>query len=153
MSHFANVLGINMSLKSDPNLHIYKILNQANDIYKNNLQQNRSAMLYLYNRKITDDMILEFDIGFAPNSFDTISKIVKQAGAKQIGDAKDAGLIKTSERIKGSFFDYFKNRIMIPIKNKNGNIIAFGGRTIEKDNNVKYINSPETAVFKKRGVF
>ena len=104
-------------------------------------KKNRQAVLYLANRKITEDMILEFDIGFAPNSFDTISKIVKQEGGKQIGEAYDSGLIKKSERIKGSFFDYFKNRIMIPIKNKHGNIIAFGGRTIENDNNVKYINS------------
>jgi DNA primase len=106
------------------------------------------AKEYLYNRGITDDTIFSFNIGFAPAGWDNLLKHLT-ANHKFSTDTIDkAGLITKRQNSDG-YYDRFRDRIIIPIHNERGHIIAFGGRSLSEDNQPKYLNSPETPVFYK----
>jgi len=129
----------------------YKIMEEASKFYHFNLlntQSGQDAIKYLKNRGITDEIIEKFNIGLAPNKSDALYRTLLDLNYNEI-DMMDCGLIKQSER-DGSFFDLFKHRIMFPITDRKSNIIAFSGRIYngEKDQS-KYMNSPETVIFKK----
>ncbi|OZM57730.1 DNA primase [Lottiidibacillus patelloidae] len=110
-----------------------------------NTEQGKEAYDYLIERGFSDDIIKNFQIGFAPNSWDFVSNFL-QRREFNLDEMIDAGLLSRSE--EGKVFDRFRNRIMFPIWDRQGNTIAFGGRTIS-DDKVKYLNSPETKLFHK----
>jgi len=103
---------------------------------------------YLKTRQLKDETFQRFGVGYAPDGFDNLLNVARAAG---ISDSiiEASGLFKKGER--GSFYDFFRNRVMFPIKNVAGNIVAFGGRDLG-DSSAKYINSPETVVYKKSHV-
>lgn len=106
-----------------------------------------AAMKYLKNRNINDDLINDFDIGYAPNNSNLLLQFFKDRG---IDDAvlRKSGLF--AENDSGELFDRFRDRVMIPIKDENGSIIAFSGRILNKATGIaKYLNSPETEIFSK----
>ena len=104
------------------------------------------ATSYLQNRGITDEIIQKFTIGWAPDKFDALYKELSKEFKDEI--LEKAGLILKSKN--GSWIDRFKNRLMIPIQNENGEYVAFGGRTLEKDAKIaKYINTSETLIYNK----
>ncbi|MDA9689143.1 DNA primase [Betaproteobacteria bacterium] len=124
-----------------------KLLLAAARFYRSRLASNSVAVSYLKTRGISGEVAAKFHIGYAGNSWDNL----KQA----FSDYEDnpdlflVGLIKKSES-GNKIFDRFRNRIIFPIFNKNGEVIAFGGRTIVDDDNApKYLNSPETYLFVK----
>ncbi|MCR5786431.1 MAG: DNA primase [Acholeplasmatales bacterium] len=129
----------------------YKIMEEAAKFYHYNLISTKSgqeAIKYLLNRGLTLDIINEFNIGLAPSKNDALYLTLKDLGYNEI-DMIDCGLIKESERNK-SFFDLFKTRIMFPVTDKDSNIVAFSGRIYNGETDqAKYINSPETIIFKK----
>jgi DNA primase len=103
------------------------------------------ARAYVAERGISDEMAVAFGIGLSVNSFDAL---IRQAGLAKI-DLKilvAAGLIK--EKPDGGYYDTFRNRLMFPIHDASGRIIAFGGRTMG-DDPAKYLNTPATALFDK----
>jgi len=107
------------------------------------------ATTYLQNRGITDDIINKFTIGWAPDKFDSLYKELSKEFKDEI--LEKAGLILKSKN--GNWIDRFKNRLMIPIQNENGEYIAFGGRTLEKDAKIaKYINSSDSLIYNKSKV-
>ena len=107
------------------------------------------AATYLQNRGITDDIINKFTIGWAPDKFDSLYKELSKEFKDEI--LEKAGLILKSKN--GNWIDRFKNRLMIPIQNENGEYIAFGGRTLEKDAKIaKYINSSDSLIYNKSKV-
>lgn len=132
---------------------IHKANEQASLIYHNFLLQDAEALAarkYLAERQVPPDIIERFRLGFAPQSWDFINKAL---AAKGIGasDARDAGLIVAKER--GGHYDRFRSRILFPIFDLTGKVIAFGGRIVG-DGQPKYLNSPETPVFdKSRSLF
>lgn len=123
----------------------YKAYDLAVKFYKNNLKSNlgNEARKYLESRNITEDIINEFDIGVSLND-NTLSKLL----TKKNFDEKmllDIGLVNKLDGI----YDIFRNRIMFPIHNSNGNPIGFSGRIYNNNVDSKYINTKETYIFKK----
>jgi DNA primase len=108
------------------------------------------GLSYITKRGISSQSLDDFRIGYAPESWDFIIKnIIKAKSDFEI--AEKIGLIKKSPNSGDRFYDLFRNRIMFPIFDTAGRVIAFGGRAIGDDPR-KYINSPESAIFKKREV-
>ncbi len=104
------------------------------------------ATSYLQNRGITEDIIQKFTLGWAPDKFDALYKELSKEFKDDI--LEKAGLIIKSNN--GNWIDRFRNRLMIPIQNENGEYVAFGGRTLEKDpKTAKYINTSETLIYNK----
>lgn len=110
-------------------------------------QDSRGALEYLSNRGLDTNLIKEHQLGYAPPKWSELYEFLNSKGYND-EDLLALGLIKKSE--EGRIYDAFRNRIIFPIFSPSGRIIAFGGRTLEKDNSVpKYINSPDTPIFKK----
>ena len=129
---------------SDYHDRLIKVNNFVSSLFQKNLENNTKAQKYLESRNITNKEIELFSIGFANDSWDTITQILKQK--KILKEGKELGLLTES---KGKTYDRFRNRIIFPIKNTMGNVIAFGGRTLDKNETAKYINSPESKLFYK----
>ena len=108
-------------------------------------ETGRGAREYLQARGVHVDTAKEFGLGFAPDSWTGASEHPELQGLDRKA-VMAAGLAKP--RQDGSAFDYFRNRIMFPIHGPAGDIVAFGGRTIGEDT-AKYLNSPETPVYRK----
>jgi len=100
---------------------------------------------YFRSRKLTDDTIRAFSLGFAPDGWDNLLKHMKAKGFSEDILLK-AGLAGRSQ--KGTVYDFFRNRVMFPIVDVRGNVAAFGGRVMD-DSKPKYINTSDTPVFKK----
>lgn len=127
----------------------YEIMREAHDFYKNMIfsNQGRVALEYLANRKLNPKIIKENGLGFAPDKWSELNDYLLAKGYES-KDLLKLGLIKEGEN--GNNYDVFRNRIMFPIYSTKGEVIAFGGRTLEKDKETpKYINSPDTPIFKK----
>lgn len=99
---------------------------------------------YFLNRGLSEKTIKRFGLGFAPDSWDALLKHLKGLGYS-IGDMVDAGVVKKGQK---GYYDNFRNRVMTPIIDVRGNVIAFGGRVLD-DSKPKYINTGDTLVYKK----
>lgn len=110
-----------------------------------NTEAGREARGYLRQRKLADGVIRHFGIGFAPDKFGFIRDRLMRQGYTE-AELVAAGICKKSE--KGLVYDAFRNRIIFPIIDQRGNVIAFGGRQIA-NTGPKYLNSSDTPVFKK----
>lgn len=126
---------------------LFSILEAATAHYTENLKGNKEAIAYLKERGLTDETIQVFRIGFAPDSWDKTVTYLRDKGFTEKNIDK-AGLIKKGDR---GYYDRFRSRIMFPITDSVGRVVAFSGRIFgkEDDNTGKYINSPETALYHK----
>jgi DNA primase len=110
----------------------------------------RIARDYLSQREITDDTCKTFHLGYAPDSWDALSIYLRQKGASQDQIDRSGLVVKKDE---GGSYDRFRGRLIFPVLDVQGKPIAFGGRTL-RDEDAKYINSPETAAYiKGRNLF
>lgn len=129
------------------NLRLYELLEKTCTWYQEQLLRNTSehAQTYLEKRKISTETIQKFRLGYAPSS--GLLKFLKESSFT------DDECVEAGVAIKGqnNFFEKFKNRLMFPILSHKGQVIAFGGRILG-EGEPKYLNSPETPVFKKRHV-
>lgn len=107
--------------------------------------QGKSALAYLRKRGLTDSLIKRFGLGYAPDSWDASRDHLTNKGYSA-SDIDAAGLTGTTKQ--GKKYSYFRNRVMFPIIDLRGNVIGFGGRALT-DSGPKYLNSPDTPVFKK----
>ena len=128
---------------------LYDIMELASAFYEKNLYLpiGANALEYFYNRGLDDELIKKFRLGYAPNN-NGLKAYLSSKGVNE-HDMSELGLIVTSDTQNRSTHDFFRDRIMIPIRDKKGQVIAFGGR-IMGDGQPKYLNSPETPVFNKR---
>ena len=110
-----------------------------------NADEGREARAYLRRRRLSDGTIRRFGLGYAPDAFDRLLKHLKALGFTE-DELTRAGLCKTGQ--KGGLYDAFRDRVMFPILDLRGNVIAFGGRQLA-DRGPKYLNSSDTPVFKK----
>ena len=109
--------------------------------------EGANALEQLHSRGFTDESIQNFSIGVAPNSWSFITdRLQEKPGAIEVGI--DAGILKKNAE-KDRVYDAFRHRIMFPILDESGSPIAFGGRRLDEEDEPKYINSPETALFHK----
>lgn len=140
----------NNSIKHQDNYEkYYEIMREAHNFYKDMIfsNQGRVALEYLAGRKLNPKIIKENGLGFAPDRWSELNDYLLSKGYES-KDLLKLGLIKEGEN--GNNYDVFRNRIMFPIYSTKGEVIAFGGRTLEKDKETpKYINSPDTPIFKK----
>jgi len=113
--------------------------------FHNSLMKNKKAMSYFLNRGITEKLIRNFGLGYSNDSWNSLLKYLKTKGYSEL-DILNAGLIIKSP--KGTYYDRFRNRVMFPVFDYRGRLIGFGGRVMD-DTKPKYLNSPETSVFKK----
>lgn len=111
-----------------------------------NAQAGREGKAYLEQRGLKPETIERFRLGYAPNSRTGLLEAMR---ARKIPDALlvEAGMVIKSD--DGELFDRFRNRVMFPIADRRGRVIAFGGRAMDPNAPAKYLNSPETAVFHK----
>lgn len=141
----------------DPRHHlkdgIYHALRFAGSFYHQTLAEYDVAEMvraYLKKRGLKWKTVRKYGLGFAPDSYDHLLKAAKSAGIN-LEYLHESGLIKPRE--KDGYFDTFRNRLMFPIFNPSGKVIAFGGRTLSAAANIpKYINSPQTPVYNKSEV-
>lgn len=106
------------------------------------------ARAYLDGRGLTKETLGEFRFGFAPNSRDGLKRHLAGKGVDEAA-MLEAGLIGRPDDGRPSY-DRFRNRIIIPIQDDKGRVVAFGGRALDPDGQPKYLNSPETPLFHKR---
>lgn len=126
-----------------------QVLQMARDYFHNCLTKTEFGAAgrdYWFSRGIGDGIISEFSLGFSPDSFDKFNTAFQRRGISE-SLLLEAGLVKESER--GGIYDRFRNRVMIPIADERGRIVAFGGRVMDSSE-PKYLNSPETPLFNKR---
>ena len=128
----------------------YEILEDATKFFETNFDKEPTARAYLLGRGITDTTIKNFRVGYVKDEWRSLSDYLIKKGYK-IEDIEKVGLIKKSE--KGTY-DRFRSRIMFPISDSSGRVIAFSGRIFGKDdaNEAKYLNSPDTPLFNKSNV-
>ncbi len=112
-------------------------------------ETGRAARAYWLGRGLTPATIKSFGLGYAPESFRALRDHLRAKGYSD-EDMLEARVVSRSE--KGNVYDVFRNRVMTPIFDLRGNVIAFGGRVMD-DSKPKYINSPETLVYKKSRTF
>ena len=109
----------------------------------------QEALSYALGRGMSRGILTTFGVGYAPDSWDSLVKAMKAKGYTE-EELKESGLVSVSQKT-GNIFDRFRDRLMFPIIDVRGNVIAFGGRIIKKDDTgAKYLNSPETMIFNKR---
>ena len=128
---------------------LYDVMVLASAFFQSKLksQEGNLARSYLEERQMPKAMIDRFHIGFSPDARNALKDalIAKDISLKQM---EDCGLVVAAE--DGSApYDRFRNRIMFPIADLRGRIVAFGGRAMDKNVRAKYLNSPETVLFHK----
>ena len=125
----------------------YEIMKQAQIYFSKNIFNSSEALNYMGNRGYLEVDLRKFGIGFSENKWDGLLSYLTNKGYS-IDDLLELGLVIKNEN--GNIFDYFRNRIIFHIYNDNMKIVGFGGRTINTDENTpKYLNSPESKIFKK----
>ena len=129
---------------------LYKI-NEEACLYFQNLifsTDGQYGLEYLIKRGLSKSNIRKFRIGFTTNEFNGLLNHLKKLGFRE-NDMKKAGVISSNEK---QFYDKFRNRVMFPVLDKSGKVIAFSGRAINNVDMPKYMNSPETPLYHKSDV-
>ena len=135
--------------KEDPDKHLHAIMEETVRFYMFNLKNStagHAALDYLHKRGLNDALIDHFRIGFAPSHGDTLHTLLSDKG-HDISDVIALGLVKQND--KGAYYDMFAERVIFPITDPKGRVVGLSGRTLSKTEKIKYVNSPETSIFKK----
>lgn len=132
---------------------LYAVLQMGGDFFYGQLKHavsGRGAREYLLKRGISEEIVEVERLGYAPPEWDTLTTHLRRAGISMELGVK-AGLLAISSKDARRFFDRFRNRLIFPIRDDRGRIVAFGGRSLShvSRGEPKYLNSPETAVYQK----
>ncbi len=129
---------------------LYEILALTARFYEHALRQSQGhqALEYLQSqRRLRSETIQQFGLGYAPAGWETLYRYLVEDKHYPVQLLEQAGLIRRRREGEG-YYDYFRDRIIIPIRDPNGRVIGFGGRTLTNEQ-PKYLNSPETELFNK----
>ncbi len=143
------------SFASDEETRLKAALHEMHEIAAEHFRSNlagpngAAARGYLAKRGVGEAAVRQFGLGLAEGSGRSLLRILEKRGFKpeQIEASGLAG-----QRDDGSFYDRFRNRLMFPIQNESGKVIAFGGRALDPEDKAKYLNSPETKIYRKSNV-
>jgi DNA primase len=124
---------------------LYALLDAAAGFYQRALPESAAAKAYCRKRGLDKDIVERFRIGWAPGGWDAVKRALGTSDTR-VKMLEQAGMLSTGE--KGKQYDRFRERLMFPIMDRRGRVIAFGGRILEGDG-PKYLNSPETPLFHK----
>ncbi|OGI66294.1 DNA primase [Candidatus Nomurabacteria bacterium RIFCSPLOWO2_01_FULL_39_18] len=131
---------------------LYRIMEEATTYFENNLKENAEVLAYLRTRGLEERSIKDFRIGYAILDWRRLYDHLKAKGFSDV-EIEKAGLAKKPEDRSRAMYDRFRGRIMFPIADSSGRIIAFSGRLfIDDGKGAKYLNSPETPIFNKSAV-
>jgi len=123
----------------------------AQENFRANLsaQAGEAARAYIAKRGLSEETVEQFGLGYSDRSGRALLRLFEQDHFP-VAQMEQSGLVK--KRQDGSLYDSFRNRLMFPIHNESGKIIGFGGRALAADDEPKYLNSPETQIYKKSHV-
>lgn len=125
---------------------LYEAMSKVKDFYFESLLHNQDGKNYLTERNLSPSVIKHFEIGYAPKEINRLLEFCEKNNV-DIGHLEQVGLIyKNSE---GRYVDKFASRIVFPIRDIKGNVVAFGGRAIQSHIIPKYLNSPESKIYNK----
>lgn len=128
---------------------LYIVLNFANDYFKKNLHDSSEGksigLSYFKEREVSEDITNKFELGYALDQWEGLLSEAKKAGHTTELLEKAGLIIPKDDR----HYDRFRGRVIFPIHNISGRVVAFGARALKKDDKPKYINSPETTVYHK----
>ena len=127
---------------------LYEACDLAATFFHNCLTQTsmgKPGLDYLKKRGLTKDTIEKFKLGFAPDGWDKLYHAFHERGIED-SILLELNLVRKNQ--KGQFYDFFRNRVMFPIMDGKGRVVAFGGRVMD-DSTPKYLNSPESPIFEK----
>src|SRR5437016_11069853 len=121
-----------------------------------------AARVYVQSRGISTDSVISFSLGYAPDKWDSLSRYLLSEGyterelvvgglARERDEARERADSDGTGGIGGGVYDYFRNRLIFPIRDMRGRVIGFGGRALG-DDKPKYLNSPQTLLFEKSSV-
>lgn len=125
---------------------LYALLDSAASWYERELPKSADAQAYCKKRGLDAQTIQRFRLGWAPAGFDGVIKALGGSD-RRMQLLNEAGMVASNER--GHRYDRFRERLMFPILDRRGRVIAFGGRVLQSDQGPKYLNSPETPLFHK----
>ena len=125
---------------------LYAALEASAKFFQNQLGQSPKAQAYLDKRGVDAENRARFAIGYAPDGFSAL-KDALGSDERRLKLLEKTGMLSKSD--SGRVYDKFRDRVMFPIHDRRGRVIAFGGRVLDKDDGPKYLNSPETALFHK----
>jgi len=125
---------------------LYALLDASASWYQQQLPKSAEAQAYCKKRGLDADTIARFRLGWAPAGFDGVIKALGTSD-KRLQLLNEAGMVASNER--GNKYDRFRERLMFPILDRRGRVIAFGGRVLQSEQGPKYLNSPETPLFHK----
>ena len=126
----------------------YAVMEQVARFFQHQLRQNgnsKKAIEYLKNRGLSGDIVKQWEIGYAPDSWDALLNTFGK-DPQRIKQLVDLKLVNKNDQ--GRTYNFFRDRIMFPIRDKRGRVVGFGGRVLD-DGGPKYLNSPETRIFHK----
>ena len=149
-------VGVRVSYRSSPEdrkedhfrEELLKMNSEAQEYFQETLWKSnpgKNILSYLHSRGLSEDIIKEFKLGFAPNSGRGLTSIL-QKKSYNLEMAVKGGLL--GKKVPGKYYDYFRGRVMFPIYDLRGRLSGFGGRTVDEQE-PKYLNTPETPLFHK----
>ena len=148
--HSIEIIQVGNEQQSNLYDQLYEIHNLAYLFFSNNLKSSagKHAIKYLEDRFFDKAIVEKFNIGFASESWDMLYKELSQKFDNEV--IEKSGLFSNGKK---GFLDRFRNRIMFPFYSPSGKVIGFSGRSLSDNEDVKYLNSPETLLFQKSKVF
>ncbi|NBX84212.1 MAG: DNA primase [Gammaproteobacteria bacterium] len=151
IQQLADQVGMTVPVQVHPqhqqNFSLQELLEQIHQHYRKSLYQKPSEVIqYIKSRGLTQSMIDEFGIGYAPNQWHGL----EQHFHKHTQALLETGMIVQKEESRHQYYDRFRHRLMFPLHNRHGKLIGFAGRVIDKEQKPKYMNSPETPLFHKQ---
>jgi DNA primase len=132
--------------ETDDGRDMYAALEAAAKFFQRQLDGNDKAKAYLDQRGVDESIRTQFSIGYAPDGFSAL-KDALGTDERKTKLLEKTGMMSRSDN--GRVYDKFRDRVMFPIHDRRGRVIAFGGRVLAKDDGPKYLNSPETPLFHK----
>jgi len=125
---------------------LFKLTEKVKDFYKEQLKNSPEARNYIKSRGLTPAVIERFELGYSPLQSSKLEEFIKKENL-DLQQLKQVGVIV--QREDGSIYDRFRGRVIFPIKDHRGRVVAFGGRVVDPDRQPKYLNSPETEIYSK----
>lgn len=124
---------------------------RAEQFFARNLTKDSAAHAYALSRGLKSETVLAWGLGFAPDGWRGLLEELSKNGFTT-EELLSAGLIKEADGKPGTYYDRFRNRLMFPIRDSAGRTVAFTGRALDPQDEAKYLNSPETDLFKKSNI-
>lgn len=130
---------------------LLEALEEATKFFEEELKKSKEARDYIASRGISDETIQHFRLGYAPNEWRLLREHLLAKGFSDV-ELTNSGLIKRNAEKVSEPYDVFRGRIIFPLSDPSGRVIAFSGRSVDPDAIPKYLNSPDTLLFQKSEV-